>query len=324
MVSTFTPNIQLEEPARGDDVGTWDTPVNNNMTLLDLVCGSITSISLNNSNVTLSAPQFQSKQLTFVSTLTGSVTITFPTSFKKSYEIQNLCSGSSSFTITLATTAGGQVICAPPGEIVDVVNDGSNLKYKNLGRIGSYMDWAGGSNVPTWVSGCSIPPYLDCNGQAFSSAVYPVLATILGQTTVPDFRGRAPFYLNEGTGRLTTAGAGINGDASFAVGGNNGVALGSSQIPNINCQGNNSIVVQSQNGQVGIPTAPTAANISGAFANGTGGTISVPSNTAASWGAVSQLSGNNNISVNSVGTGGGIVPATIPGCVSGFRLIRAG
>jgi hypothetical protein len=26
MASTFTPNIQLEEPARGDDVGTWDTP----------------------------------------------------------------------------------------------------------------------------------------------------------------------------------------------------------------------------------------------------------------------------------------------------------
>ncbi|MEH2547137.1 hypothetical protein V1283_003782 [Bradyrhizobium sp. AZCC 2262] len=28
MVSTFTPNIQLEEPARGDQVGFWHTPVN--------------------------------------------------------------------------------------------------------------------------------------------------------------------------------------------------------------------------------------------------------------------------------------------------------
>ena len=37
MASTFTPNIQLNEPARNDDVGTWDTPVNSNMTLIDLV-----------------------------------------------------------------------------------------------------------------------------------------------------------------------------------------------------------------------------------------------------------------------------------------------
>ena len=43
MASTFTPNIQLEEPARNDDVGVWDTPVNNNMTLVDLVVGAIAS-----------------------------------------------------------------------------------------------------------------------------------------------------------------------------------------------------------------------------------------------------------------------------------------
>src|SRR5882724_5335614 len=117
MVSTFTPNIQLEEPARGDQAGTWDTPVNNNMTLIDLVAGAITTISLNNSPVVLAAAQFQSKGITFNSTLTGSCAITFPTSFHKSYEIQNLCSGSSAFVITLGTTAaGGQVIGCPPGE----------------------------------------------------------------------------------------------------------------------------------------------------------------------------------------------------------------
>src|SRR6267142_6458938 len=99
MVSTFTPNIQLEEPARGDQVGVWDTPVNSNMTSLDLVAGGITTISLNNSPVVLAAAQFQSKAITFNSTLTGGVLITFPTSFKKSYEIQNLCTGSSAFVV---------------------------------------------------------------------------------------------------------------------------------------------------------------------------------------------------------------------------------
>src|SRR5581483_5753156 len=116
MASTFTANINLEEPARGDDVGTWDTPVNNNMTLVDLVAGGQSKITLNNANVTLSAAQFQSNIITFQSTLTGSVTITFPSTFKKPYTVEHLCTGSSAFTITLQTTvAGGQAIVCPPG-----------------------------------------------------------------------------------------------------------------------------------------------------------------------------------------------------------------
>src|SRR5712671_283737 len=176
MVSTFTPNIQWEEPARGDQVGTWDTPVNGNSTLIDLVAGAINTISLNNSPVVLAAAQFQSKSITFNSTLTGSVAITFPTSFHKSYEIRNICTGSSAFVITLGTTvAGGKVVCCPPGESVDVVNNGTDLYFHNLERVGSYWDYAG-SSVPAWVSGCTVAPYLNCDGTAFSSATFPQLA----------------------------------------------------------------------------------------------------------------------------------------------------
>lgn len=218
MASTFTPNIQLEEPARGDQVGVWDTPVNSNMTLVDRILGGITTIGLNNSPVVLSAAQFQSRQITFNSTLTGSVAITFPTSFTKSYEIQNLCTGSSAFTITLATTAaGGQVICCPPGETVDCFNDGSNIKFKNLGRVGSYWDH-GGSSVPAWVSGCSVPPYLNCDGSVFSPATYPQLAMFLGGTTLPDSRGRFRAAMNQGTARLNAANS-IDGNTRGAAGG---------------------------------------------------------------------------------------------------------
>src|SRR5258708_14643404 len=147
MASTFTPNIQLEEQARGDDVGVWDNTVNQNMLLLDMVCGAIAAIPLNNTNIILSIPQFRSKALTFNSTLTGSMTITFPTSFTKSYEIQNLCTGSSAFTITLATTAtGGQVIACPPRRTIDCFNDRANIKFQNLlGPVGSYFDYDGSS-----------------------------------------------------------------------------------------------------------------------------------------------------------------------------------
>lgn len=218
MVSTFSSNIQLEEPARGDDVGTWDTPVNANMTLVDRVVGAITTISLNNSPVVLAAGQFQSKQITFNSTLTGSVAITFPTSFTKSYEIQNLCTGSSAFIITLTTTAaGGQVICCPPGETFDCFNDGTNIKFKNFGRVGSYWDFAG-SSIPGWVAGCTVRPYLNCDGTAFSSATYPALAAMIG-TTLPDSRGRSRFATNQGIARVTAGISGIDGNTAFSAGG---------------------------------------------------------------------------------------------------------
>lgn len=221
MASTFTPNVQLEEPARGDDPGTWDTPVNANMTLLDLIAGGMTTISMAAGSVVLAAAQYKCKTITLNSTLAANATITFPTSFVKSYEVQNICTGSS-FTITLTTTAaGGQVICCPPGEIIDVLNDGTNLKYRNLGRVGSYMDVAA-TAVPAWISGCTVPPYLNCLGGTYNSSVYPALFSFLGSSILPDSRGRVRAAMNGGTGRLSSGAnsGGFNGDTLSAAGGN--------------------------------------------------------------------------------------------------------
>lgn len=228
MVSTFTPNLGFEEPARNDLVGVWDTPWNSNSTLLDLVTGGIATIPLNNSNVVLSGTQFQSKTIVFNSTLTGNVTITFPSTFVKSYEIQNLCTGTSAFTILMTTpTANSLFVAAPPGEAVNITNDGAgNLRYRNFGHIGEYWDYAG-SSVPNWVSTCGtnnvgfVPqPYLNCDGSTFSATFYPVLAQILGTTTLPDSRGRSRTTLNGGTGRITAGISGVDGNTRFSGGGN--------------------------------------------------------------------------------------------------------
>ncbi|WP_426418469.1 hypothetical protein [Bradyrhizobium genosp. A] len=232
MVSTFTPNINLEQPARGDDVGIWDTPVNSNSALTDLVVGGLATVALNNSPVVLSAAQFQANNITFNSTLTSNVTVTFPTSFKKPYTVGNFCTGSSAFTITLQTTAasaGAQVACCPPGEYVSVFNDGAGIRFFNMGRIGSYMDYAG-SSLPSWISGCTIPPYLNCDGSAISSASYPVLFSMLGGT-LPDARGRSRAALNQGTGRMTSASGGLDGNTLLAGGGSDSKTLVTANLP---------------------------------------------------------------------------------------------
>lgn len=219
MTSVFTPNVSLEEPARGDLVGVWDTPVNNNDSVIDRVFGGIMTLSLNNSNVVLSAPQYQCRTIIVNSTLTGSVSITFPSTFIKSYEIQNLCTGTSAFTVTLTTSVPGQVVGCPPGDSISIINDGVNITYHNLDTVGAYWDYAG-SSIPNWISVCTIAPYLNCDGSTFSAAAFPLLALIRGSTTLPDARGRTRFALNAGTSRITTAGGGVNGDSLAGAGGN--------------------------------------------------------------------------------------------------------
>src|SRR5215471_18114343 len=105
MVSVFTPNVQLEEPARGDYPATWDLPVNSNYTVIDLLeGGSVTISGLTNASVVLSAPQFQCRSITLSGALTGAISITFPSSFRKPYTILNQCTNSSN-TVTLTNGA---------------------------------------------------------------------------------------------------------------------------------------------------------------------------------------------------------------------------
>jgi len=325
MVSTFTPNVQLEEPARGDDVGTWDTPVNSNMTLIDLIAGGIATISAAAGSVVLSAAQFKSNNITFNSTLIASITVTFPTSFIKPYTVGHVATGSTAYTITLGTTAtGGQVIALPPGEFIDVFNDGTNLKFRNLGRVGQYWDY-GGSSVPAWVSGCTVPPYLNCDGTTFSSGTYPQLYAVLGSTTLPDSRGRTRAILNQGTGRMTSAGGGVDGNTLSAAGGTETITLAAAQIPAISAAGANTITV--------YPLANSAYNFPittgqwSVAATGGSGFYSVAwpesGGANASLTYTNYCQATNTISVVSNNTGGGAHINVQPTYIGGLTLIRA-
>src|ERR1700704_6233791 len=128
MVSTFTTARNLEKPAAGDQVGPGGTAsINPDLDVIDAGMGQTATISGAAGNVVLASGQFRCAQITFNSTLVGSISATFPTSFTGPYTIYNACSGSSTFIITMGTTVfGGEVICAPPGELIDVFNDGTN------------------------------------------------------------------------------------------------------------------------------------------------------------------------------------------------------
>jgi hypothetical protein len=203
----------------------------------------------------------------------------------------------------------------PFAAVTEYVNDGTNVKFANLTPfVGQFVDYAGSGGVPGWISACTVPPFLNCDGSTFSAVTYPLLAAVLGGTTLPDYRGRAPYFLNQGTSRLTSAGAGIDGNTNFAGGGANGVTLAVSQIPaGVQSTGTFALsitaILNTLNNVLSLFSSPSGANVFLAFAPST--TSAVSGGTAS--GTVSSVNANQQIVANAA-----------PGIVGGIRMIRAG
>lgn len=321
MVDPTTVNRGYAVPVRGSDVGTWDVPVNSNMGLLDTQLGALTVINVTSGTITLTPSQYANGTIFLSGTLTGPVLIVFP-AISGWWSIFNntINSGSVTAGVFIGTSGGSQLIGMPPGEQIDIQVYGVSVFYRNLGRVGSYLDLAA-TAIPLWITGSTVKPYLLCDGSTFSSGTYPILANLLGSTTLPDIRGRARFYLNGGTGRITTSLSGIDGNTMFSGGGGQTSAITSaSQLPNTTfphsglalsiINGNITVPVKSN----GVSSGPGAASAQGSV---DGGTNQVASNS----GTVGIQIDNQGFA--SSGGSSATIPSMNPAIISGICLIRA-
>lgn len=235
MVNPVTVNAGIIVPLTGADVDTWGTlDVNPNMVAIDgLFCG-VQTVAVSNVNVTLTKPagftptpspgptQSQNAVLRFTGVLTASIVITLPIPGR--YVVENLTTGN--FQLQLQSVAPGQVIGLPQGSQHTIINDGVNIKFVNLGKVGDLEFWAGVTSMPVWTGFCTVPPYLLADGSIYNFSTFPYLGQRLlgafggnGVTTfgVPDLRGRVPLAY-DGTGtRITVAGCGLNGQTMGAA-----------------------------------------------------------------------------------------------------------
>jgi hypothetical protein len=179
-------NIGLVLPNTGDLSGTWGADaVNPNMTALDGYVAGVQSISLTSGTVTLTAPagytptpgagptQAQNKFLNLSGSLSGNVTLQLP--MPGSYIINNQTTPSTFFIYVGNSGLTGGYIALEPYGIHHVGFDGTNARYLDLPLLGTYVDMAA-SSMPAWITNCSTPPYLNCDGSTFSSGTYPALA----------------------------------------------------------------------------------------------------------------------------------------------------
>lgn len=318
MADPTTVNIALAIPTRGSDTGVWDLPVNGDFNSIDGFIGGVQTIGASNANIVLTAPagsitpsggptQAQNAVLRFTGTLTGNVQVTLP--LPGYMIIENLTTGA--FVLSFVAAASGQVIGIEQGVTQRIYNDGTNVKFVNLPTVGSYLDICD-STVPAWITACTVPPYLNCTGATFSATTYPYLNNKLGGNTLPDLRGVARYTLNQGTGRITNAVAGLDGNTRFSLKTTQSLTLQTSNLPAYTPSGSASFSGSggaglSQGFQTGGSAQALVVNSSGNIANNTGVSI------------------GGTVSLSFNGQGGASTPFGLvaTGTVSGITLIRA-
>lgn len=301
-----TTNILLSVPAHGTNVDTWDAdPINNNSAILDAIFGSVTTKSLTNAPVPLTTTESRVNILRFTGTLTGNVVITLGAVIK-SWICENNTLGA--FTILMQGSPGTGNKCALPPGSCQIYWDGTNVSFINLGIIGKYEDYPSAA-IPAWVTTCTVPPYLLCDGTTFSAVTYPILNMILGGTTLPDSRGRVRYALNGGTGRLIAAG-GIDGNTRFATGGNSsGLSIGQANLPNVN---------------FGLSISDTRTWITSGNVIQPGGGPGVGAGVGIVSGTIGVVVNNGAIGGTAASGGIGTPLASVPdGYVGGIVMIRA-
>lgn len=327
MTEPTTVNVGLVIPNTGDLPGTWGSgAVNPDFVALDGYFGGVQTISASSSPIVLTSPagftptpsggptQAQNAVLRFTGALTANVQVTLP--MPGFYIVENLTTGN--FVLSFRALVSGEVIGIDQGEVQHLYNDGTNVRFVNLGRIGHVEIWAGYSALPSWVTACTKLPYLLCDGAVYNASTYPYLFAKLGgafggngTTTFapPDLRGRVPLPY-DGTGtRITQGGCGLNGQSMGAALDQQTVVLVRANLPPYTPTG--SITIGTN---IGNPLNPVFSGLGGnsPFSGNSGNAYgSLPTTISGSFTGDAQ--GGTSSPVNNVQ----------PAQVTGIAVIRA-
>lgn len=126
MASSFTPNLNLELQATGENVNTWGVQLNTNViSTLDSALGGTLSISVaGSSNVTPTSDQAENIFHTLTGLLTGNIAYILPT-VGRLFVIDNTTTGA--FTVTVRTALGTGIV-VPQGYRAFVTGNGTDYR----------------------------------------------------------------------------------------------------------------------------------------------------------------------------------------------------
>jgi hypothetical protein len=107
-MSTTSTNKGMTLPANGEYIGTWDQPLNGDLTILDNALGGITRLAATSGGtVTLSAAQYQPLILNVTGAITADMTYIIPAGIGGQWVVQNLTSGGYSVIVKTPVAFSG-------------------------------------------------------------------------------------------------------------------------------------------------------------------------------------------------------------------------
>ena len=143
MTSTFSQNKNLELPANGDYVNTWNIPVNGDMTIIDAALGGTTSLNATSGSATLTYTQYRPLILSVSGAVSANVTYTIPSGVGGQWIVRNAMTDSSGgpWDLIFASGGGGTSVIVSRGYTTTIYSDGTNISYSD-----SRLSTAAGSN----------------------------------------------------------------------------------------------------------------------------------------------------------------------------------
>ena len=139
MSSTYSTSLQIQEIGNGEQSGTWGTTTNNNWVLMEQAVAGVTTITMANTNYTLSvingAPdEARSMNLIVKGTNSAIYQVVAPLA-PKIYNVVNLTVGGYAITIGGST---GATVSVPNGYATFVYCDGINFYSANTTSAGAF------------------------------------------------------------------------------------------------------------------------------------------------------------------------------------------
>jgi microcystin-dependent protein len=208
-----TTNRKMSIPNTGADVGTWGSAdLNPNFNILDSILGSVTTLNLVGAGfVGLTDAQ----QQVGVIRLTGGLTSNPDVQFSEPgfWIIDNQTTGN--FFVTLSVTGSIENIATPQGARTAIIVDTSipGVRFANTDPPGTYKIFGVGGSYPSWITACTVLPWIACHGGTVAISSFPALFNVIGTNFggngvtnfgIPDVQGRTNYDVDNGAGRITS------------------------------------------------------------------------------------------------------------------------
>ena len=143
MASSYTTSLKIQEIGNGEQSGVWGSTTNTNWTLIEQAVAGVQTITMSNSNYTLTnlngvSDEARNMVLVVQGTNSGIYQVIIPANQPKMYVIYNNTTGG--YAITIGTTGvGGTLISVPNGVTAQVYTDGTNTYSAQTGSAGNFL-----------------------------------------------------------------------------------------------------------------------------------------------------------------------------------------